>query len=187
VPVLRQYAAQQSSSERITLISSGVVRSEMSGLGFRATHIFEPLFAPGALRQTPASAHVKKTTPSPATFQQTVDMIVRSASPKAEKPVYNCGQLRPIIRNKDGKRVDKVLSVEESVVKRVKKHNLCSWHYLRADCVVKSCSRNHQYARPLSMAEYDAQWLVARQGHCHQMRKGKDCNDDQCIYGHGVR
>lgn len=97
----------------------------------------------------------------------------------------NSGRLRPIIRNSAGKRIDKPLVVNEGLVNAMKKHNLCSWHYLRADCAVSSCQRNHKYPRPLSPGEFDAQWCIARQGMCYRLRKGGDCNDEQCMYGHG--
>jgi hypothetical protein len=184
VPVLRQYAAQSSYSERITLLSAGLVRSDIRALGFRSTTAFEPLFcSPRALQPT---ADVKDRQPSLDNIQHTLDLITSEASSQAkEKPVNNSGRLRPILRNSAGKRIDKILSVDVSLVQEIRKHNLCSWHYLRADCQVTSCKRNHIYPRPLSPGEYDAQWTVARQGLCYSLRKGGDCDDDQCMYSHG--
>lgn len=124
--------------------------------------------------------------PSLDAIQHTLDVIISEASSQSkEKPVNNSGRLRPILRNSAGKRIDKVLTVDVSLVQEARKHNLCSWHYLRADCQVSSCKRNHIYPKPLSQGQYDAQWTVARQGLCHRLRKGRDCDDDQCIYGHG--
>lgn len=161
----------------------------MGALGFPTTNIFEPLFTSSNL--TLAStlfAQGKNSQPSPAIIQQKVDRILASASSTQEKPVSNSGRLRPIIRNSAGKRIDKGLRANENLITRMKKHNLCSWHYLRADCMVAppmgSCKRNHTYARPLSPVEYDAQWCIARQGRCYNLRKGGDCTDDQCMYGH---
>jgi hypothetical protein len=108
------------------------------------------------------------------------------ASPQIkEKPVSNCGRLRPIFRNGAGKRVDKILSVDKRLLQEMRERNLCSWHYLRSDCQKNPCKRHHTYPRPLSPEEYDAQWLVARQGVCYTLRKGGSCDDDQCMYGHG--
>lgn len=119
-------------------------------------------------------------------IQQTLDAIVSTSSSSAkEKAVSNSGRLRPVLRNVAGKRVDKNLSADANLVQEMKKLKLCSWHHLRSDCQLASCKRNHDYPRPLSPAEYDALWIGTRQGICRRLRKDGDCNDDQCIYGHG--
>ena len=187
VPDLRHHAAQ--SSERITLLFAGHVRSDMSALGFRATRLFEPLFSQNnspRVSQVPMNGRVRQL--SGSTIQQTLDIITAEASaPIKEKPVSNCGRLRPIFRTAAGKRIDKVLSVEKRLLQEMRERNLCSWHYLRSDCQKRgSCERDHNYPRPLSPEQYDAQWLVARQGACYTLRKRGDCDDDQCMYGHGV-
>jgi hypothetical protein len=191
VPVLRQYAAQSSFSESITLLSVGHVRSDMSILGFRATRLFEPLFSLNSsprVSQNPANSKVRQL--SVSNIQQTLDLITaitaEGNSQVKEKPVSNCGRLRPILRNGVGKRIDKVLSVDKRVLQDMRDRNLCSWHYLRSDCQKRgSCKRDHDYPRPLSPEAYDAQWYIARQGACYTLRKGGNCEDDQCMYGHG--
>jgi len=104
----------------------------------------------------------------------------------AENSVGISERLRPIIRNGLGKRTDKVLSIDKGLMQDMRKKNLCTWHYLRSDCSLGPCKRNHNYPRPLSAEEFDALWFVARQGMCHSSRKGRVCDDDQCIYGHGT-
>lgn len=194
VPVLRQYAAQATLFERITLLSAGVVQPDIGDLGFRTTRIFDSLFGhSGSPRVTPTATSGKNAQMPPVTVQQIVDLFTRTPSRPQENlvsnpvsnPVSNSGRLRPIIRNNSGKRIDKKLSVEESLIQAMKKRNLCSWHYLRADCLASSCKRNHSYPRPLSPAEYDAQWCIARHGLCYRLRRGNNCDDDQCMYGHG--
>ncbi|KAG0645059.1 hypothetical protein D0Z07_9098 [Hyphodiscus hymeniophilus] len=191
VPVLRPYVAQASISERITLLSAGPVQAVMENLGFRITPIFEPLFiSRPPLRAPPSNLPGENGSQSVKVTQPIVDSILASSSssssPVPEKPVKNCGRLRPIIRNGVGKRIDKPLSVDQKLVQTISKRNLCYWHYLRADCMTASCSRKHEYPRPLSPGEYDALWHVARQGMCYRLRNGVDCTDDQCLYGHGL-
>ena len=100
VPVLRQYAAQSSVSERITLLSAGPVRPDMESLGFRVTSIFEPLFTPRILSPGPQfSAHGSNGPQSLISVQQAVDAIVATTSSTPEKSLNNSGRLGPIIRN----------------------------------------------------------------------------------------
>lgn len=191
VPVLRQYAAQPSLSERVALLSVGPVRSDMSALGFRTTRLFESLFSSNSsvrVSQSPAKGKVRQL--SVSNIQQTLDLITaitaEASSQVTEKPVSNCGRLRPVLRNGAGRRIDKVLSVDKRILQDMRERNLCSWHYLRSDCQKKSsCKRDHSYPRPLSPEEYDAQWYIARQGACYTLRKGGNCDDDLCMYGHG--
>jgi hypothetical protein len=185
VPELRKYDAQ--AAEKMTLISSGHLRSDMRSLGFRETAIFEPLFMSSpALQVVQPTNHSKKKPPSPTIVQTQVDHTTMSSSPTASKPVRNSGRLRPIIRNAIGKRIDKNLSVDPNVAQSLKARNLCHWHYLRADCQQgRKCERDHKYPRPLSPAEYDALWYITRQqGQCRRVRNIGNCEDDQCFYGH---
>ncbi|KAE9364678.1 hypothetical protein N431DRAFT_421835 [Stipitochalara longipes BDJ] len=187
VPELREYAAQSSSSERITLLLAGHIRSDMSALGFRATRLFEPLFSPSnPTSNAQAVPNGKVHQLSVSNIQQTLDRITAIASSQGkEKPVKNCGRLRPILRNGVGKRIDKDLKVNPRVLQEMRERNLCSWHYLRSDCQKRSsCERSHNYPRPLCAEEYDAQWLIARHGACYTQRKRGNCEDDQCMYGH---
>jgi hypothetical protein len=47
IPVLRHYAAQPLALERVTLLSGGNLRLDMSNLGFKTTNLFESLFSKG--------------------------------------------------------------------------------------------------------------------------------------------
>lgn len=189
VPVLKQYSAHASSTERITLLSAGRDRPDIESLGFRITSIFEPLF-PRSVSPPFISG-----TPSPTAVQQSVDAILAAAtrenailavsSATRENPVNNSGRLGPILRDRTGKRVDKRLSVDEALISAMRRYNLCGWYYLRAECGMSWCSRNHNYPRPLSLAEFDALWCITKQGICNRFQEGQDCNDDKCIFSHG--
>lgn len=103
--------------------------------------------------------------------------------------VANSDRLRPVLRNSAGKRVDKKLpfGIYDEQVQKIRSLNLCSWHYLRSDHNTSNCRRSHEaYPRPLSSDDYDALWLVTRIGFCNRMKAEGDCDDDQCIYGHGL-
>jgi hypothetical protein len=160
VPFLRQFEKGSSVSQKITLLQSGPLPPRMESLGFKKTDLFNPLFS----SEIPSS-----TSSSPTPFKSF--------------PHVNSVRLGPIIRNSSGKRIDKELSVDSSLLQRMKAFNLCSCHYLREDCVQK-CRRSHAYARPLSLEEHDAVWYLARSALCKSVKQKSDCNDDRCIYGH---
>jgi hypothetical protein len=90
----------------------------MSALGFRATRLFEPLFSQttsSRVAQAPANGKVRQY--SVGNIQQALGLIeAEGFSPVKEKPVSNCGRLRPILRNGAGKRIDRVLSVDKRVL-----------------------------------------------------------------------
>jgi hypothetical protein len=187
VPVLRQYAAQSACSDRITLLSSGAIWSGMSDLGFRTTRVFESLFdSRGSLPIPTAATAWKQLQSSPVAIQPRVDLFTAESSKPQGKSVANSGRLRPILRDGNGNRIDKILNVNGNLAIAMRKLNLCNWHYLRADCQNQNsgCKRDHKAPRPLSPENYDALWFVARQGMCRSLRKGGSCEDDQCIYGH---
>jgi hypothetical protein len=179
IPVLRKYAAQTSCSKRISLLSVGAVRQEMTTVRFKTTPLFEPLFHPKVVHPV-ANGRVRQ----PSVLSP--DTTEASSSRTAESSVVNSERLRPIIRNGLGKRIDKIVSVDKGLMQALRKKNLCIWHYLRSNYSLGPCKRNHNYPRPLSSEEFDALWLVAREGMWHSSRKGGVCDDDQCIYGHGT-
>lgn len=137
----------------------------------------------GAMLSPKSYADVSANQPSHIVAKKTVAL---SNGPNAlGTPVANCDRLRPILYNAAGKRIDKALSVNEDLINELKKQNLCSWHYLRADCIQSGCKRNHDRKRPLTPKHYDAMWCIARMGTCFTVKKGRRCEDDQCFYGHG--
>ena len=98
-------------------------------------------------------------------------------------PAALTDRLGPVLRNGTGKRVDKVLAVNPSTsyMNFLRQANLCAWYYLRGKC--DGCDRNHA-TPPLKASQFDCLWLLARQGLCYKIRKGKDCDDPKCIYRH---
>lgn len=86
------------------------------------------------------------------------------------------------MRNEMGKRIDKFLDVDTTspYLSVIRQARLCHWFYLRGRC--DGCDRNHRV--PLDAIESDYLWYQARHGFCHKIRKGKDCDDPKCIYGH---
>lgn len=173
-PALRQYAANPSHSKRVCLVSAGAVRAEVANLGFCVTNIFEPLFWREVMWNR---VHQQSRESLPA--------VVLSPLRAAERMVENSDRLGPIKRNAAQKRVDKPLNVRQSTIQAIRKKDLCTWHYLRSDCTLDSCKRNHTDSRPLSSEDFDALWWIARHGQCHTARRGS-CEDDRCIYGHGT-
>lgn len=160
VPFLRKFHKGPSGSEKITLLQAGPMTWGMASLGFKKTDLLNCLFSSESPGFTPSSLTITKSLP-----------VVKSE------------RLGPIIRDSNGKRTDKVLSVSPALVEKMKKLNLCAWHYLREDCV--GCKRSHAYPRPLSPDEYDAVWFLTRTGGlCYVAMKNKDCSDDRCIYRH---
>ena len=204
IPVLRQYAAQDSARKRITLLSGGRLRSDMSDLGFPTTSIFQPLFSssgslPLTSPKSPPAIPQLPVTAGPAFQKPATDQIAvhgrtlsngnvdrETLSLTEDKPVSMSGRLGPVLRNIDGKRIDKALHVDNSLVQALKIINLCHFHFLKTDCTMieTSCKRNHNFPRPLPPGKFDALWCLSRQNVCNRTKKGKVCEDDQCIYGH---
>ncbi|KEF50832.1 uncharacterized protein A1O9_13119 [Exophiala aquamarina CBS 119918] len=96
-------------------------------------------------------------------------------------PFKQLEKLTKVTRNSKGQRVDSYLSVDESLMKQVKSYNLCHWLFLRGEC--KGCSRGKHSFHQLSDVEFDALWLLARQGSCWKEHRGI-CDDALCIYSH---
>jgi hypothetical protein len=157
---LRQFDKGPSVSDKITLLLRGPLAPRMESLGFKKTDLFNSLFS----SEIPSSP-----SDSPTVFRSF--------------PLVNSVRLGPIVRNSLGKRIDKDLIVDQSLLQRMKGFNLCAWHYLREDCVQK-CKRSHAYPRPLSLEEHDAIWYLSRSGLCRSVKRSTDCDDDRCIYGH---
>lgn len=107
-------------------------------------------------------------------------------------PMAQPKRLGPILTDGSGRRFDRPLNVGPSVVDRFRKASLCFYLFLRGECVLPTCRRNHSHP-PLSSEEFDALWLVAREKNpCKKNGKAtqhgrKGCVDVMCVYGHGRR
>lgn len=202
IPVLRQYAAQASTLGRLTLLGGGTrLRSDISSLGFSSTNLFETMFSsansksitgsPAALKAPavfPALQSSPSNTPVNFSYAQLASRgkTADQNSQHAKRPARLASRLRPVVRNDAGKRIDKPLKQNESLMNRLRDVDLCHWHYLRAECKTAStsCAHNHLYPGPLTPQEYDALWILSRQNPCRKSKKSGVCEDDQCIYGH---
>jgi hypothetical protein len=158
-PFLGQLLGDPNVLERVTLIEGGFVASAFQQLNFKTTS-FPSVFM--ALDSTNG--------PVRDTKKFTIEV----------SPQQTC-KLASVLVNSFGHRMDVPLSVDENLLKSMKTLNLCHWLFLRGEC--RGCLRNHAH-RPLTDAEFDALWLIARQGFCNRAKQSR-CDDTKCIYGHG--
>ena len=189
-PSLERFAADDSTRERITLLKGGPIHPQIASLGFTRTLKLKTVFGmedtkkvggfpnPGV---SPASYVPRPVVPSltSASFPANAS----TSGPKHLNPAAHADRLGPVLRHASGKRIDKQLAVDPTTpyLQVLKKANLCSWYYLRGECT--GCSKNH-FVGPLTPREFDCLWYLTRAGLCFQVRKGKDCDDPKCIYGH---
>ncbi|KAJ4175837.1 hypothetical protein NW755_014737 [Fusarium falciforme] len=161
-PFLGQFVADKSALERITLLVGSPAAPSIRKLGFKHVTQFRSVFTfTGSQEGTYSSVQGGQV------FSYAV-------------PPRQFARLGPISAN-NGRRADPPLSVEQQLVERMKRLNLCSWLFLRGEC--RGCPRNHRHP-PLSDVEFDALWYIARQGRCFKDRRD-GCSDAKCIYGHG--
>lgn len=170
---MEKFASDESIRNRITLLEGYQAHARIRDLGFRRIVKFATVFisAPGSAAQSVGT----QSKPSLKGHQVGKGPFTITA--------VDPGKLGPMLKNKEGKRVDKPLAVDPSLVQAIKKKNLCGWLFLKGHC--SGCDRNHTHA-PLSNVEQEALWVVARQGSCHTHRKGKFCDEPLCIYGHAT-
>ena len=179
---LGRYAARPSIRDRITLLQNGAIHPNITSSGFKRTVRFDSLFAPsGASTSTIKDSHPTSSTSlvptAPAVGQlTTTTQPLINPSPLLEKlgsPLYN----------ENGQRIDKLLNInlDSPYLGFLHQNNLCQWYYLRGIC--QGCSRNHSFP-PLKAKRFDYLWYVARGGLCYKLRKGGNCKEPLCIYGH---
>ncbi|EPE33630.1 hypothetical protein GLAREA_06643 [Glarea lozoyensis ATCC 20868] len=181
---LREYS-NTTNGARISLLETEKMRHEITTLGFKSTTMFRSLFQNDYISAPalPRPELYSKKLAGPV-LQQTGSGVGGLAPVTEERLVANVARLGPVLFDSTGKRVDRPLSVDENLLKAMRKHDFCHWHYLRADCV-KPCVRRHDYRRPVSDKEFDAIWYLSRFGKCNKMRRmGGNCTDDKCIFGH---
>ena len=173
-PFLEHFAGDRVVRERITLLEGSKVQPKIRALGFEHTIRFETVFdvlkvLEGSTSISPSRSSASIMGPSPPFLHYSVQVQELSE------------RLGPVLRDSKGKRIDKELKVDSSLVNIMRARNLCAWFYLRGEC--KGCPRIHS-VDILEGRNYDALWMVSRRGACNKIRKGKDCDDDRCIYGH---
>ena len=159
---------------RITLLHGDVIHPRIAELGFRETLQLKSVFAP---RKPSAVSKDFTNAKAPSTS------VAASLIKDPLNPAVSSDRLGPVLRDDTGKRVDKLLSVDPNTpyMNFLSHANLCGWYYLRGKC--DGCDRNH-VPPPLKAREFDCLWFLTRHGLCFKVRKGKDCDDPKCIYGH---
>lgn len=198
-PFLGQLIGDKQVAERITLLEGSPFPKVIRDLGFKKTQfrsVFNdfnppamsagldgPVWGRGLPSTLMTSSVGRPINPRPGMFGRSGTSPNPYLNPKAQ-----IVRLGPVIKDKDGHRIDKPLSVDKVVVERMKKESLCYYLFLRGECVIQDCRRNHVH-QPLSNEEFDGLWCLARQSRCYTNRKSNrdarnDCSDARCVYGH---
>ena len=177
---LGKFAGNVSIRDRITLLHNGDIHPRIAELGFTETLQLVSVFSPHKVPAVPKVVARARVPPSPIPSSASI------TTPSVQdhvNPAALTDRLSPVFRNDTGKRVDKLLAVDPSTpyLNFLRQANLCAWYYLRGKC--DGCDRNHANP-PLRAREFDCLWFFARHGLCFKVRKGKDCDDPKCIYGH---
>ncbi|KID83177.1 C-x8-C-x5-C-x3-H type zinc finger protein [Metarhizium guizhouense ARSEF 977] len=178
-PFLGQFVGDKEVVDRVTLLRGNPFLTVISDLGFKSTR-FDSVF--GETTRTPVSTDARA-----PVWGGGIAPIGPLISPMGPAP--NAGvprkvrtppnRLGPVLKDENGSRVDKELTVDRKIVERLKKGHLCFYFYLRGRCN-PLCQQNHLH-RPLTENEFDALWWIARQSNC---TKGITCSDPSCVYGH---
>jgi hypothetical protein len=202
-PFLGQFLGDKQVVERVTLLERSPFPTAIRDLGLKKTQftsVFNPVTQPAVSTGLPRPAWgrsgVMSTVPATLTGRGGDvgrPMAIGRRVPETPfKPYSNrqaqSDKLGPVLMGTGGRRFDKSLQVNEVVFERIKRGVLCYYLFLRGECVSEKCDRNHAH-RPLTDDEFDALWLLARQGLCNRRRKanrdgGNDCSDVMCVYGH---
>ena len=175
-----KFAGNESIRDRITLLHGGAIHPRIAELGFTKTLQLPSVFVPHKTSAGPnvlgnARAFASPIMPSASVAASLVKDLVN--------PAALTDRLGPVLRDDTGKRVDRLLGVDPNTpyMNFLRQANMCAWYYLRGKC--DGCDRNH-VPPPLKAREFDCLWYIARHGLCFKVRKGKDCDDPKCIYGH---
>ncbi|KAL8836398.1 MAG: hypothetical protein Q9176_006337 [Flavoplaca citrina] len=111
------------------------VSPAIRNLGFKRKVRFPSVFAPG---WTPIAHNSgdQAQTPTPATASRVTKAPFQCSAVDASR-------LGPIMKNEQGKRIDKHLRVDPGAVQALMEKNLCTWFYLKGFCA--GCDRNHAH------------------------------------------
>lgn len=198
-PFLGQFVGDKHVAERITLLEGSPFPAAIKDLGLKKTQfssvfsmvtqpsLARPAWGRGVVMSTVAESFADhgSNTGRPVAVGP---VVPKTPLAGCHKPQAQSGRLGPVLRDQDGRRVDRPLQVNQEVLERIKKGGLCYYLFLRGDCVSPMCKRNHVH-RALTDEEFDALCYLARQGRCHQNLKadrglGIDCSDVLCVYSH---
>lgn len=191
-PFLGQFVGDKAVAERITLLEGSPFPVVIKNLGLKRTR-FGTIF--NEVMQSIAQAGSAEIWGSNVVAANGPLAVKTGGSSGTITPFtgyYNpraqSDRLGPIMKDVSERRVDRPLQVNEAIVERIKKGDMCYYLFLRGECVTPTCRRNHAH-RQLSIEEFDALWWLARwHGWCFKNQKadrtGNDCSDPMCVYGH---
>jgi len=179
---LGRFASDNSTRDRITLLQGSTMSPRIKALGFsrpplRFDSVFAATMGPVASNLLSSRVVPKSPTAGPVTTQ------VPPRPSGHFNPTALTDRLE-LVRDAEGRRVDKPLDVDPNTpyMHALRRSNFCGYYCLRGLCDV-SCGKNH-FPLALNAHEFDCLWYLMRQGLCHKARRGKDCVDAKCIYGH---
>lgn len=197
-PFLGQFVGDKPTADRITLLEGSPFPTTIRDLGLNSVQ-FGEIFNKFTQQAMPVNAWARSAAPGTladrgntagrSMVEGLSALVPRTARPaELHNPHAKPDRLGPVLTDQNGRRVDRELQVNEVVVERIKKGDLCFYFFLRGACLAKKCERNHVH-RPLTDEEFDALWWLARQGRCHKNRRAdrdtaNDCSDAMCVYGH---
>ncbi|KAK4071347.1 hypothetical protein Purlil1_13425 [Purpureocillium lilacinum] len=93
-------------------------------------------------------------------------------------------RLGPVLRDDAGHRYDNMMGfVSGSSMELVREARLCYFWFLRGECSLATCTRNHNWSAPLCPFQFDGLLTLARRIPCPQ---GTLCSDPKCVYGHRI-
>lgn len=186
---LGEFAADPSKRERITLLHGTKIHTSIAALGFTKRLKLDTVFAPhkaASHQNSPSPPPIMSGTVSKSAAKTTSGATI-PPNPGAREfinPVSLSERLGPVIRNEAGKRLDKKLNVDinSGYLKVLRENKFCYYYHLRGKCK-GGCGKNHIF-QCLNPKEFDDLWYIARTGVCNQVSKGKDCDDQMCVYRH---
>ncbi|KAL9034242.1 MAG: hypothetical protein Q9180_005515, partial [Flavoplaca navasiana] len=133
--LIQKFVANESVRNRVTLLEGYQVSPAIRSLGFKRKVRFPSVFAPGwtPIAQNSAS---QAQIPTPVTAS-------RATKGPFQCSAVDASRLGPIMKNGQGKRMDKYLSVDPGTVQALMEKNLCTWLFLKGFCA--GCERNHAH------------------------------------------
>lgn len=214
-PFLGNLVGDKQVAERITLLEGSPFPAAIRNLGLKSTQFSSVFNGSGSTAQSalstgfvrplwgqyvtavplpsadPGSSIVRPMTagPTSSVAPASPGTPLRHPSNPRSNPQAQSYRLGPVFTDKDGRRIDKPLQVNEALAATLRKRSLCYHYFLRGECTATAkCLCNHEY-RPLTDDEFYALWALARRGRCHKSRKADqnrrdDCADAKCVYGH---
>jgi hypothetical protein len=177
-PFLGQFAADARLSNRIALLQGGLPSSKAKSdfKTVRFDNLFTGKHHPSKQNGKQSPKQVNGVASGPKTPGSGPPWVYRFAARE---------RFGPVLRDEQGKRIDKILSISPEVAQRFEKRKMCYWFYLRGSCTESQCQNRHEQT-PLTNEEWDAVWWLSRKGHCYKAKRSNGfCENAMCTYSHG--